>query len=72
MKETGFRKIWKTLLPFIVTARPMTDNIGIAVRLPTRRIPRGGARKQRDIYTSGRGFSCFYVTPAATAHLVYS
>ncbi|KAI0226960.1 hypothetical protein LSAT2_022574, partial [Lamellibrachia satsuma] len=25
MSETGFRKTWKALLPFIVTARPMTD-----------------------------------------------
>ena len=25
MSETGFRKTWKALLPFIVTARPMTQ-----------------------------------------------
>ena len=25
MSETGFRKTWKALLAFIVTARPMTD-----------------------------------------------
>ena len=25
MSETGFRKTWKTLLTFIVTASPMTD-----------------------------------------------
>ena len=25
MSETGFQKTWKALLPFIVTAQPMTD-----------------------------------------------
>ena len=27
MSETGFRKTWKALLPFVVTVRPMTHDV---------------------------------------------
>ena len=33
MSETGFRKTWKALLPFIVTARPMTQSSSSCVCL---------------------------------------